>query len=77
VFYSQGGADAKAQAVSDVRKLALGRFLEPAVRKLLGRNPNKEFAEAAWSLAQEASKARGGNESAVASVVVAQPSRLR
>jgi hypothetical protein len=70
VFYSQGSADAKAQAVADVRKLALGRFMEPAVRKILGRNPNKEFAQAAWSLAQEASKSVDGKVSAVASIVV-------
>jgi hypothetical protein len=39
-----------------LRKLGLGRFVEPATRKILGRLPAKEFSRAAWNLAQEASK---------------------
>jgi hypothetical protein len=55
-LYSQGDAGAKLQAVNEVRRLGLGRFLEPATRKMLGKNSDKKFAQAAWSLAQEASK---------------------
>jgi len=54
--YMEGDDDAKLQAVSEVRALGIGRFLEPATRKLLGKTPNPKFAEAAWKLAQEASK---------------------
>ena len=54
--YSEGDDDVKLQAVNEVRELGLGRFIEPATRKMLGKNPNPRFAEAAWKLAQEASK---------------------
>jgi hypothetical protein len=54
--FSTGDSATKANVLAEVRKLGLGRFLEPATRKMLGKTPNKEFAQAAWSLAQEASK---------------------
>jgi hypothetical protein len=56
-IYSEGDDDVKHQAVNEVRELGLGRFIEPATRKMLGKNPNQKFAQAAWKLAQEASKA--------------------
>jgi hypothetical protein len=63
--YMNGDDDAKLQAVNEVRALGLGRFLEPATRKLLGKTPNRNFAEAAWKLAQEASKPVDGKASKV------------
>jgi hypothetical protein len=54
--YSNGDVPAKARAVAEVRKLGIGRFLEPATRIMLGQNPNKEFSQAAWKVAGEASK---------------------
>ena len=59
-LYSQGDDTVKLQAVRQVRTLGLGRFLEPATRKMLGQAPIPAFAKAAWSLAQEASKADDG-----------------
>jgi hypothetical protein len=65
-IYSDGDDDVKLQAVNEVRQLGLGRFLEPATRKMLGKNPNQKFAQAAWKLAQEASKSVEGKGPAVA-----------
>lgn len=55
-LYSEGDDDVKLQAVNEVRALGIGRFLEPATRKMLGKTPNQTFAQAAWKLAQAASK---------------------
>lgn len=55
-IYSEGDDDVKLQAVNEVRQLGLGRFIEPATRKMLGKNPDSVFAQAAWKLAGEASK---------------------
>lgn len=65
-IYSEGDDDVKHQAVNEVRQLGLGRFLEPATRKMLGKNPNEKFAQAAWKLAQEASKSVEGKAPTVA-----------
>jgi hypothetical protein len=56
VLYGGGDDQEKRQAIAAVRRLGLGRFVEPATRKILGRLPTKEFSRAAWNLAQEASK---------------------
>ncbi len=71
VLYSTGRDAAKQQAVSEVRKLGLGRFIEPAIRKMLGRLPSREFSQAAWNLAQESSKEIEGRPP---TVVEQQPS---
>jgi hypothetical protein len=63
--YSSGDGAAKARAVADVKKLGIGRFLEPATRIMLGQNPNKEFSQAAWKVASEASKAIAAKEDSV------------
>ena len=39
------------EAVAEARQLELGRFLEPTVRRVLGKNPSREFSEQAWALA--------------------------
>ena len=65
-IYSDGDDDVKLQVVNDVRALGLGRFIEAATRRMLGKNPNQKFAQAAWKLAQEASKSVEGKTKAVA-----------
>src|SRR5512133_699173 len=52
VRYSSGNAAAMKGALSSVRHLALGRFLEPAVGRVIRANP--DLAEAAWKLAEAA-----------------------
>jgi hypothetical protein len=73
-IYNQGDADVKIQALNEVRALGLGRFLEPATRKMLGKTPNPRFAEAAWKLAQEAGKSVEGK---APSVVDKQPGPVK
>ena len=65
VLFSTGHEPAKQQAIAEVRKLGLGRFMEPATRKILGRLPARDFSQAAWKLAQEASKETGRDTPAV------------
>jgi len=65
-LYSKDDAATKAQAVAHVQKLGVGRFLEPAMRKMLGATPAKEFSDAAWKLAAEASRSPKLNQAGVA-----------
>jgi hypothetical protein len=60
VAYLDGDTNAKRQAVNGVRAIGLGRFLEPATRKMLGKTPNPKLSQAAWQLAQEVSKSMEG-----------------
>ena len=55
--YSTGDAGQRQQAIAEVRELGLGRFMEPAVHRVLAGMPAKKFADAAWKLAREASDA--------------------
>jgi len=71
--YGTGPETAKKAAVAAVRELGLGRFLEPATRKMLGQSPPREFALAAWALAQEASKTVEGKGPAVTGNDPAEP----
>lgn len=52
--YSTGAPADRGEAVAGVEWLGLGRFLEPATRKVLGRVPSRAFSDAAWNLAREA-----------------------
>ena len=65
ITYMEGDADVKLQAINEVRALGLGRFLEPATRKMLGKTPNPKLAEAAWKLATEVTKSAEGKAPAV------------
>jgi hypothetical protein len=56
VRFSDDDAGAKSQAVANVRALGLGRFMEPTLRRVLGKNPSKEFSQVSWTLLKEASK---------------------
>jgi hypothetical protein len=57
--YSDGNSAVRAQAVTDTRKLGLGRFLEPAAHRLESYVPVTELAVAARALIGEASKPSG------------------
>jgi hypothetical protein len=72
--YHTGQPRAKVQAVKAVRELGIGRFLEPATRRMLARSQDKEFAQAAWKLAAEASKTAEDKEPAVAEERAPEPS---
>ena len=58
--YQHGDAGVKLQALKEVRALGLGRFLEPATRRMTAQNKDQEFTQAAWQVAQEASKETPG-----------------
>lgn len=65
-IYSKGDSKSQAQALAQVQKLGIGRFLEPATRMALGKTPSKELSQAGWKLAAEASKAQDEKSSGVA-----------
>jgi hypothetical protein len=44
------------RAVEGTRRLGLGRFLEPATRRLMAKMPSREFSTLSWELLQEASR---------------------
>lgn len=56
VRYSGGDSAAREQAVTNARALNLGRFTEPAIRRLTSKMPNQEFSNAAWNLANAMGK---------------------
>jgi hypothetical protein len=66
VKFSETGSATREQAVAEARKLGLGRFTEPAVRRVLGRMPSREFRQAAHDLLSELSKPSGGKAGALA-----------
>jgi len=49
-----------------VKELALGRFLPPALRRVLGRNPSQQFSKVAWELVNAATTKRGNEKSLAA-----------
>lgn len=50
VRYTDMIPEQKDKVVSDFRALDLGRFAEPVIRRVLGRQPNQEFSQAAMKL---------------------------
>ncbi len=54
VHYSEAGDSKRPQIIADTRALGLGRFLEPAARRLIGNIPNQSFSSTAWELMQAA-----------------------
>jgi len=56
IHYSEADAAKRPQVIADTRALGLGRFLEPAARRLIGKVPNQAFSSAAWELMQATSK---------------------
>jgi hypothetical protein len=59
---------AKQQAVAEVRKLGLGRFIEPATRRIVTRVRERDFVQSAWRLAQEASNESSNKSSPLATL---------
>jgi len=56
VRYAEGDADGRQQAIANVKALELGRFIQPALQTVLGRQPSQEFSRAAWDLLNAASR---------------------
>ena len=56
VRYAEGDPAGRQLAVTQVRHLALGRFIQPAVQAVLGTHPSQEFSNAAWELLRAATK---------------------
>ena len=66
VRYSQPDAAGRQEAIAKVRQLGLGRFLQPAVAKVLGNYPSREFSQAAGEL-MTAAVAKRTNQKSLAS----------
>jgi hypothetical protein len=56
VRYSDKDESIRSRAVEDARELGLGRFLEPAIRRLNGKMPGREFSQLSWDLVNAVSK---------------------
>ena len=59
VRYSDRDERTRASAVTGARAIGLGRFLEPATRRLMAKMPSAEFAQAASGLLMAAGKPSG------------------
>jgi hypothetical protein len=56
VRFSESDDQLRAQAVTNTRRIGLGRFLEPAARRLMAKISGAEFSKASWELLQAASQ---------------------
>ena len=56
VRFSEPGEQLRAQAVAHTRSIGLGRFLEPAARRLMAKMASPEFDKVSWELLQAASQ---------------------
>jgi uncharacterized membrane protein len=56
VRYIDGDEITRAKAIEEARALNLGRFMEPATRRLMGKHPSQEMAKHSWELLQAAGK---------------------
>jgi hypothetical protein len=65
VRYSESDTAGRREAIAMVRQIGLGRFLQPAVAKVLGNYPSREFSQAAWEL-MNAALAKRDNEKSLA-----------
>ena len=54
--YSQSDSQAKDQAVAGARAIGLGRFTEPAIRRLVTKMSSREFSQTAWNLLEAVAK---------------------
>jgi hypothetical protein len=53
--YASGDKAVQSQAIAEVRKLGLGRFLQPATSRIVAGHMDKQFTNAAWAVARLAS----------------------
>jgi hypothetical protein len=56
VRFSESDEQLRARAVTNTRSIGLGRFLEPAARRLMARMTSAEFSKVSWELVQAASQ---------------------
>jgi hypothetical protein len=63
VHYADPDSAGRQEAIANVRQIGLGRFLQPAVAKVLGNYPSREFSQAAWQLMNAAVAKRSNEES--------------
>lgn len=56
VRYGDPDSKAKEQAVANARAIGLGRFTEPAIRRLVNKMPSREFSQTAWNLLMASAK---------------------
>jgi hypothetical protein len=62
VKFSQADEAARQQVVAETRGLSLGRFAEPTVRRILGKEPDHQFSQQAWRLIEAMrAPAKSGN----------------
>jgi hypothetical protein len=54
--FSQAPEDRRDAIVAGTRNLHLGRFLEAATRRVMGKNPPRAVSDAAWGLIQAVGK---------------------
>jgi len=66
VRYSEPDAAGRREAIANVRQLGLGRFLQPAVAKVLGAYPSRQFSKSAWEL-MNAAVAKQNHDQSLAS----------
>jgi len=50
VKFSESDEAGRLQAAAEARAIGLGRFAEPAMRRILGKTPSPEFNQQAWKL---------------------------
>jgi hypothetical protein len=60
VRFADGDEASRSQAVERAGHLGLGRFLEPAMRRVLGSHPSQEFSQAGWNLMNTVANGRAG-----------------
>jgi len=65
VKFGESDPVSRQRVIEETRGLGLGRFVEPAVRRVLGKTPTREFSQQAWSLI-EALRATGSGGKALA-----------
>ena len=51
--YSTGSARERQQVIAEARGLALGRFVDPAMRRITAQRKDQAFVQAAWELAAQ------------------------
>jgi hypothetical protein len=56
VRFSDRDERVRTSAIQEARQLGLGRFMEPATRRLMAKMPTREFNQSSWALLQAASK---------------------